>query len=283
MTDYEIRQLEKQITALIQAGFTWKDAFTQCILQNTLIGFTRTTPPTNLQLHRLCQDALGVAGSWGDKLLPLDQEEEEEEATEEAINSEIASILLRLLTSAESLDPARKNEREIATSLGPEEEFTEHGDAQSSKLMKELLGSSQKRDEIVQVHKYFDKSKGTKKRDPYYNWDVAEREEPASDSADNYLLYYPGLVFDPADDSTGRLLTDGKDSSLYIGDLDTDKPGYESNQAAAPWMEDIKDVGGEEDSEIDPAELDNFIRESMAGSEQLPLDFGSQSGTLRLI
>ncbi|GFO24514.1 receptor-type tyrosine-protein phosphatase n2 [Plakobranchus ocellatus] len=188
LTSSEILRLERQIITLVQAGFTWKDAFTQCILQNTLIGFTQTrSEARNYQLHRLCEDALGVAGSYREDI----SGPSEEEATEEAINSEIASILLRLLASAENLDGARPDDRDIA-SLVPSENsgvMSEQPGLSSSRLMKELLRSSQKRDEIVQVHKYFDKSKGTWKRDPYVSGYYKE-QEPRS-SLNPYSLYYP--------------------------------------------------------------------------------------------
>lgn len=122
----EIVRLGKAITVLVKAGFTWKDAFTQCTLQNTLVEFARRRlfDPT------LCKDALSLSS----------------EDLNESINDEIAAVLLNLLDSGEV-------------------QYINDEQAQEDP---EIDGfNSNKRDEIVQVHKYFDKSKGQLKRDPY--------------------------------------------------------------------------------------------------------------------
>ncbi|GFS10146.1 receptor-type tyrosine-protein phosphatase N2 [Elysia marginata] len=267
LTHREIRQLERQITALIQAGFTWKDAFTQCILQNTLVGFMRPGGDSSgsYQLHRLCEDALGVAGSWSDKTAI----EDEEEATEEAINSEIAAILLRLLASAENLDSDRKGETgvmSIDSGRGVDVEDPRRED-RPSKLMEQLLGSSQKRDEIVQVHKYFDKSKGTWKRDPYYS-PYPEGKEPIS-APNQYSMYYQGYSNDDVSDNAPGFLIEGAEDK-YSYPLSIDEP--------TPWNDD-KETSDTLDETV---ELDDFIRDTLADQDQLPFEADSQQGKMGL-
>ena len=276
LTHREIRQLERQITALIQAGFTWKDAFTQCILQNTLVSFARSSSPSarSYQQHRLCEDALGVAGSWRDKV-PVEQEED---ATEAAINSEIASILLRLLASAENLDAEENEEVESgipSISSHPEGAIVERRDRQpSSKFMQQLLSSSQKRDEIVQVHKYFDKSKGTWKRDPYYNRYLQE-SEPGSDS-DQYSLPYPGYESGDTPDNAPGYFKDGGNSYLYLNSLDFDDKPSLVEEEPVTWNSEKSDVGGDDGDAL----ADDFLREAMAESNQLPVEPNLQTGRL---
>ena len=194
----EIEQLERTIWTLIQDGFTWQDAYTQCTLQNLLVAFQRG----RRFRPSLCEDALGVslpggAGSW----------------TGQA-NAEVAAILKELLQSSgagRSLNsPFYPSSSSSSSSsyprLGQTDEMgglerdgvvqEKYGDGlypgQGDSVLypgqgdsglypgqedggsyggEDLLGSN-KRDEFVQVHKYFDQSKGQLKRDPFLRDDV---------------------------------------------------------------------------------------------------------------
>lgn len=124
----QIERLEEEIRRLIEAGFTWKDAFTQCTLQNALLAFSRGRTFN----RRLCEAALVDA------------------ADVSTVNGEIANVLLNLLESGK-VDELPQNDDQI------DDEYDDEG-----------LVNSNKRDEIVQVHKYFDKSTGLFKRNLYY-------------------------------------------------------------------------------------------------------------------
>ncbi|KAL8586996.1 hypothetical protein ACOMHN_023386 [Nucella lapillus] len=183
----EIAQLEQTIWNLIRDGFTWQDAYTQCTLQNLLVAFQRGS---GFFSPRLCEEALGVSlpGSpqWGGEA-----------------NAEIASVLQQLLRGSSkeenSFDtPLLPSEPSSSYSSsfssyprigqlvkdGIEEERVLMGEPEV-KQGEGYLGAEQedpsgyrdygsmelldsnKRDEFVQVHKYFDKSKGQLKRDPF--------------------------------------------------------------------------------------------------------------------
>ncbi|XP_059163240.1 receptor-type tyrosine-protein phosphatase N2-like [Physella acuta] len=124
----QIERLEDEIRRLIEAGFTWKDAFTQCTLQNALLAFSRGRSFN----RRLCEAALVDAGDGPD------------------VNGEIANVLLNLLESGKVDDLPQNDDQ-------GDDEYDVDG-----------LVNSNKRDEIVQVHKYFDKSTGLFKRNLYY-------------------------------------------------------------------------------------------------------------------
>ena len=180
----EIEQLELTIWNLIHDGFTWQDAYTQCTLQNLLVAFQRGRRFS----PRLCEDALGVslpgADSWAGQA-----------------NAEVAAVLKELLQSTgvgRSLSspfyPSFSSSSSSSSSypgLGQAEQSDDWGMDSFAKEKKyggglfprqedagrypgeegrfgdtDLLGSN-KRDEFVQVHKYFDQSKGQLKRDPF--------------------------------------------------------------------------------------------------------------------
>ncbi|KAH9508538.1 hypothetical protein Btru_051896 [Bulinus truncatus] len=124
----QIERLEKEIRYLIQAGFTWKDAYTQCTIQNILMHFHHGRAFD----HHVCQDALGVGSpDWSSE-----------------VNDDIANVLVQLLESG-------KVDIDALVDVD-----------QAGRDMDRL--NSHKRDEIVQVHKYFDKSTGQLKRDPFF-------------------------------------------------------------------------------------------------------------------
>jgi len=193
-----IELLDTEIQRLIATGFTWRDAYTQCVLQNTLVGFANDRSFD----HFLCEDALGVASSdW---------------STE--VNDEIASALASLLEQAR-VPPDQEEAKYMPNYNTNTDNF-------------DFSSDNRKRDEIVQVHKYFDKSKGLFKRDPYADQyrvrfpsnDLFDNIFSSSRKQDPYNMYNPQSLSwnqDPEpmsymdayprlaegnDDDTGRLL-----------------------------------------------------------------------------
>ncbi|XP_050418633.2 receptor-type tyrosine-protein phosphatase N2 [Patella vulgata] len=128
----ELEQVEAELQQLKDDGFTWSDAFTQCILQNTLLAFARSE---SINLKEFCEFVL--------------TKERDSEWSNDARN-EIAAVLEKLLESSEG---------------DKSPHFQSRAD-DSNFSWDDLQTNSDKRDEIVEVHKYFDQSKGLK-RDSY--------------------------------------------------------------------------------------------------------------------
>ncbi|CAL1542082.1 unnamed protein product, partial [Lymnaea stagnalis] len=223
----QIERLEEEIRRLIRAGFTWKDAYTQCTLQNTLLEFRHGR---TFNRH-LCEDALGVASpDWSDD-----------------VNSEIATVLLQLLESGKvSLD-----------------DLTSQGQAD-----RDLdLFNSNKRDEIVQIHKYFDKSTGQLKRDPHFDppygyleqSDDAEKDpgyrfrdaQPdGDDDRDTYPSYKSrddGDGLQPSDLQALQTIAEGKDLSNFLEKVASDRgnPTEAENAQGRFYYNNDKDEEGE--------------------------------------
>ncbi|BFY98162.1 hypothetical protein BsWGS_01202 [Bradybaena similaris] len=180
LSTLEIERLEDEIRRLIESGFTWKDAYTQCTLQNTLVEFSQG----RIFDRKLCEEAL-VSTDWT-----------------QDVNSEIARVLLQALEAGEV------DLRDIDASQSEAEEETN-------------LLNSNKRDEIVQVHKYFDKSTGQLKRDPFFDDTVYPYE-----NSDNqkYTVYSPESLREDADKDTYQFL----ESSDRNDDLHDQDPPPES-------------------------------------------------------
>lgn len=132
----DLLKIEKEILKLVQDGFTWRDGYTQCIIQNVIISLTIKEPFSK----KICYGLL------------FDGKQE--------VENEIASVLENLYEKSVGLDQ-----------LTPNNEYEPM----------QMLLPSQKRDEIVRVHKYFDKNEKLHKRN---FWDP-----PLGFS--NYLSYYP--------------------------------------------------------------------------------------------
>lgn len=179
----QIELLEDAILKLIQDGFTWQDAYTQCTLQNLLVAFQRNDHFN----PGLCKDALGVSVSSSSLAKEAD--------------TEIAAILKELLQSTgigrQEKDPSTpfSNLEETYEDDYPEEESNglEASDYEDGGLD---FQNSNKRDEFVQVHKYFDKSQGQLKRahflhldenDDQYNFLTAFPEKPVREDAKDFL------------------------------------------------------------------------------------------------
>lgn len=189
LSTLEIERLEDEIRRLIESGFTWKDAYTQCTLQNTLVEFSQG----RIFDRKLCEEAL-VSTDWT-----------------QDVNSEIARVLLQALEAGE-VDP-----RDIEASQSEAEE-------EETNLL-----NSNKRDEIVQVHKYFDKSTGQLKRDPFFDDTVYPYE-----NGDNrkYTVYSPESLREDADKDTYQFL----ESSERNGDLLDREPPPESLESRDPML-----------------------------------------------
>lgn len=165
----EIEQLEEAIWTLIQDGFTWQDAYTQCTLQNILVAFQRGYRFS----PRLCEDALGVSLSASSAGWPSEADAEIAAVLKELLQSTRSSSSLNRnfpsfsgsSSSSSSYDnskfPQEKYDQFYPSNNPPEQDFENGVD----------LVDSAKRDEFVQVHKYFDQSKGQLKRDPYLSDD----------------------------------------------------------------------------------------------------------------
>ncbi|XP_071111973.1 receptor-type tyrosine-protein phosphatase N2-like [Haliotis cracherodii] len=128
LTTHQLEQLEDQIWLLIRKGFTWKDAYTQCSLQNLLLAFAQGETFDS----RWCEEALSQPNSYS-----------------ENVKEEIATVLQKLMDFQD----------------GHRLQASAEGLSQAD--MDSLIPSSDKRDEFVNIHKYFDASKGQYKRDPY--------------------------------------------------------------------------------------------------------------------
>ena len=262
----QIEQLEETIWTLIQGGFTWQDAYTQCALQNLLVAFRRGRRFG----PRLCEEALGVSlpgseGTWA-----------------EDASSDIATVLGELLQSpgagrplsAGSFPPSLRpqsaypqldgllkgGERYGASEMYPDERGQGYGYGEEGM---ERLGSN-KRDEFVQVHKYFDQSKGQLKRDPFlggggdmidpYNFLMAFPQQAVvmndngggdiagDDAGLQYLPGVPEAAQEEAKEEDGRFFdlapgdaSVGMESSMGMGGPEPDMP-----LATASAGEDLK-------------------------------------------
>ncbi|KAK3587920.1 hypothetical protein CHS0354_014437 [Potamilus streckersoni] len=135
----ELEVLEKHVWRLIKQGLTWKDEYTQCVLQNVLVAMQYQKSFNN----DICKD---LTFDWSPEAA-----------------SEIESALNNIY---------RKYVQKYGNGLT-------YDDIDSSDNLP-VISSSHKRDEIVQVHKYFDKSQGLHKRRNY-----------KPHSTPNYLGFYP--------------------------------------------------------------------------------------------
>ncbi|KAL8624454.1 hypothetical protein ACOMHN_034701 [Nucella lapillus] len=236
----QIQDLEDAIVILIRGGFSWQDAYTQCTLQNLLLSFQRGL----LFTPRLCEDALGVS---------LPAAKPRGRYTED----EVTSTLQRLFPSAgfggrssdSFLSPYSRLDQswesnEIPESLmgGDEDSFGDLNQRGMYPRANDYLGSrgygeggygdmglldSRKRDEFVQVHKYFDQSKGQLKRDSILGGDpynvlaafpqqqavpgdqglgnrYEEEDGEGSEDSDFFLPLLVDSAGSPQDDSMGR-------------------------------------------------------------------------------
>lgn len=104
-----LQALEAKTWDLVNEGYSWKDPYTQCVLQNALFGYRYQQSPR----YEICQVT---------------------DETSKDVKNEIASVLERLFQKyySELQDP--------------------------SSIQDSMLDYPSKRDEIVYVHKYFDKS-----------------------------------------------------------------------------------------------------------------------------
>ena len=140
LSAHQLLQLQEQILILIQRGLTWKDALTQCVLQNTLVAFAfkRAFNPNS------CEEAL---------LSLSDDVATDDVATD--VKDDISAVLQKLLAyqgeGGGYSTPLLLKKSVDDLTLGLDGRLT----------------NSNKRDEFVQIHKYFDQSKGQLKRDPF--------------------------------------------------------------------------------------------------------------------
>jgi hypothetical protein len=256
----EIEELEQAIWGLIRDGFTWQDAYTQCTLQNLLVAFQRGRPFN----PRLCEEALGVRlpGASGAEWAG-------------AANAEIAAVLKELMQaqdatrqSADNYDNLfERDERRIAGPFLTEEEdaaMPTYGLDDQEAL--DLLGSN-KRDEYVQVHKYFDASKGQLKRDPYL------AAAMMADDPYNYIAAFPQqeLKKEPLGNGLGEGLQDGKGLELpyYPTDLPQDNSVKEENGDFFDLSQDV--VSSPEQAQMMDAGMESSMGQSLPISD-VPLD-----------
>uniref|UniRef100_A0A2C9LBH2 Uncharacterized protein n=1 Tax=Biomphalaria glabrata TaxID=6526 RepID=A0A2C9LBH2_BIOGL len=227
----QIEKLEKEIKYLIGVGFTWKDAYTQCTLQNILVHF-RHGRTFN---HRLCQDALGVGSpDWS-----------------EEINNDIANVLVQLLES----------EKDGIDDLAEQAETSREID----------LFNSNKRDEIVQVHKYFDKSTGQLKRDPFRLDRDAYTFTDRDDNSDASFDQGQSL-----DDNFNSLLTYGSQDDAQQDREDTDSSsllqklwGYSNEESSEDSVSAILD-------KLQVPSEDQLILQQLLADKVQPSDLSSE-------
>ena len=198
-----MEQLEETIWTLIQDGFTWQDAYTQCALQNMLLAFQQRYSFS----PRFCEKALGVAehgtrSSWRQKaeheVVSVLQQLLQASDDERSVNAPDSNPGLSFLPSSygrrEEWDtelnlPQRMMDEEYARDSYPEEREAALSRVAPSyeEGQVDLPSSSDKRDEFVQVHKYFDQSGGQLKRDPIVAFpypELASFPRPGSDEDD---------------------------------------------------------------------------------------------------
>jgi len=128
LSSHDLKKLGEETGKLTKYGFTWLDGYTQCIIQNVLVSLTIREPFSKKVCYPLIFDFNEVDGS---SLAQI---------------SEIYDALEQLYKSQNNYDNL-ENVYEL-------EQLP-------------FLQNSQKRDEIVKVHKYFDKNKKIHKR--YWN------------------------------------------------------------------------------------------------------------------
>ena len=240
----------------------FQDAFTQCTLQNLLVSFQREV----LFSPRLCEDALGVS-------LP-------QPSLSSAVDSELASVLQQLIRS--SSDEELRNALQEDYS-NPELPYQEDSPLSKPYILADeaaygapeyglgneidLLGSN-KRDEFVQVHKYFDKSKGQLKRDPFlaaammnedpYNFITAfpQKTIPGEDPAQDNELSFTGL-----DDNTIEESVPVPYGPLnYNAELDGPLEVYDPDSESEALFDDEEDGGQVEEAgqffDLPPGEVE---------------------------
>uniref|UniRef100_A0A0B7AWG7 Uncharacterized protein n=1 Tax=Arion vulgaris TaxID=1028688 RepID=A0A0B7AWG7_9EUPU len=124
----DISALEDEIARLSNAGFTWKDALTQCTLQNMLIELREG----RMFKRYFCEEALN----------------QEPQSFTEDTDSPNGRVFVKLLEPGD---------------IPLDNILVQASDTESDAD----LFNNNKRDEIIQIHKYFDESRGQHKRDPY--------------------------------------------------------------------------------------------------------------------
>ncbi|ESP00374.1 hypothetical protein LOTGIDRAFT_238576 [Lottia gigantea] len=183
----EYKRLGEELVQLKTDRYSWHDAFTQCILQNTLIAFAKRE---SINIKDYCDYALARL-------------DETKSRWSEGERKEIATVLERLLEASEmQQEPVFSEDDETWDDL-----------------------RSNKRDEIVEVHKYFDKSKGLK-RNVYPTFDDSNylNDDPT------YFEEEPRRIDETAFGSPGqvkaylRVLDQLSDSAKQSGLFDPDFP-----------------------------------------------------------
>ncbi|WAQ95080.1 hypothetical protein MAR_007551, partial [Mya arenaria] len=154
LNTHDLTKLQEEIGKLVAKGLTWRDGYTQCIVQNVIVSLSTLEPFSKKVCYPLIFDI-----------------------TDPTIN-EITSALDQLYNAQNRLE-----------NLEPVYELEQVP----------LIGNSEKRDEIVKVHKYFDKNEKIHKRfwdENSYNVDpfTSYMNYPPDDTyPDSYTQTAPSL------------------------------------------------------------------------------------------
>lgn len=137
-----LESLEKHIRRLIKGDYSWRDAYTQCVLQNALLVYRQQK---SFEID-ICHDLKITDDSWT-----------------EGVNQDLSEVLEKVLQGY----------------YAPEE----NPSIEESNLG---ISDSNKRDEIIHVHKYFDKS-----MEPHSKRQYGGAGSDAMLDDQNYLHYLP--------------------------------------------------------------------------------------------
>ncbi|XP_041367859.1 receptor-type tyrosine-protein phosphatase N2-like [Gigantopelta aegis] len=254
LSSQELDQLQAQIVILIQRGLTWKDALTQCVLQNTLVAFAFK----NSFNPNSCEDAL----------LSLSDDYSND------VKDEISSVLQKLLAyqgddDGYSSPVLKKSMDDLGLGL-------EDG----------LQTNSNKRDEFVQIHKYFDQSKGQFKRDPFltdenslnylspFNSPRSDADVPVPDDSSQYdsrIRSYVNTIeqlsslqkFDDQPPIDSQLM-DEKNSILVQND--DQNSGRYTDQNSGRYTDQNSDRYIDQMYPVDDSEVEDFLRSQMSSN-----------------
>lgn len=205
LTENDLKKLEIEILKLVKYEFSWKDGYTQCIIQNVIISLSIREPFSK----RICSDLIFEFNG------PMEDD--------------IQSIFSQLVDRSGLIEAPR-----------PADEY---------KL--DVFAPSQKRDEIVRVHKYYDKNKKLHKRQFY---------EPNLDYS-SYLPFLPGNNIDSLNPGYfGRNFNSQQDQ---LAEFENTGIPYDDLLLVKNYLEE------ERQRELYKSKLSELFSEILDGSQQL--------------
>ncbi|KAL4222022.1 hypothetical protein ACF0H5_018067 [Mactra antiquata] len=206
LTKHDLLKLEEEILKLVHDGFTWRDGYTQCIVQNIIISLSIKQPFSKTICYGLIF--------------------ERDNGEENALSSMLDDVYANTNRFDRINNGANFNDLDLA-----------------------LLSPSQKRDEIVRVHKYFDKNEKIHKR----NFWSPYNDEETYLSPDVDLMRYGPQNLPQDDEGWENTGIPYKDLALVQEYLETQRKPYTDSKILEALMNNgplVNDVAQVDDDEV---------------------------------